>query len=414
MNVTDRFLKYVSFCTQSSENSEAVPSTPGQKVLGKALVRELAEMGLDARMDENGTVYGEIPASGGLEQEPVIGLIAHMDTSPSASGENVRPEIIKDYNGGDIVLNREPNIVMRPCEYPSLNDNRGKDLIVTDGTTLLGADDKAGVAEIMSLAQRLAESSDIPHGTVKLAFTPDEEIGKGTDHFDIDGFGADFAYTVDGGPLGELEYENFNAASAAFTIHGISIHPGEAKNKMKNACLVACELISMMPPAETPAATEGYEGFYHLASMAGNEEKAVLKFLVRDHSMEKFQARKQFLTRLTAYLNDKYGGGTVDLALRDSYYNMKEKLEPHMFIIDRAKSAMEAEGVTPVITPVRGGTDGARLSWEGLPCPNLSTGGYNFHGRFEYIPVQSLGKMVDVLIRLVRADQPLSRSIAAV
>lgn len=402
MNVTDRFLKYVSFCTQSSEASERVPSTPGQKVLGEAIVQEFRDMGLQARVDEKGYVYGELPASQGCEHEPVIGLIAHMDTSESASGENVRPSIVKVYDGGDLMLNQERNIVMHPSEFPSLKDNIGKDLIVTDGTTLLGADDKAGIAEIMALAQRLVETPDVSHGTIKLAFTPDEEIGSGTDNFDLAGFGADFAYTVDGGPIGELEYENFNAASAMITIHGINIHPGECKNKMKNACLIAGELMSMMPPAETPATTEGYEGFYHLSAMQGSEERAVLRYLVRDHSMEKFQERKQFLTRLTAYLNEKQGAGTVELLLKDSYYNMREKLEPHQFIMERAKSAMEAEGVTPIITPIRGGTDGARLSWEGLPCPNLSTGGYNFHGRFEYIPVQSLEKMVEVLLRLVR------------
>ncbi len=402
MKATNRFLKYVSFYTQSSESSQIVPSTPGQKVLGKVLVQELIEMGLQARIDEKGYVYGEIPATPGYEKEPVIGLIAHMDTSESASGENIKPCIIKEYDGGDIVLNKEQNIMMRPSDYPSLKDNIGMDLIVTDGTTLLGADDKAGIAEIMTLAQMLTDAPDIPHGPIKIAFTPDEEIGRGTDHFDIAGFGADFAYTVDGGPLGELEYENFNAASAVFTINGINIHPGSAKNKMKNACLIAGELMSMLPPAETPATTEGYEGFYHLSAMEGYEEKASLRYLVRDHSMEKFQARKQFLTRLTAYLNEKYGAGTVKLDLKDSYYNMKEKLEPHQFIIERAKEAMKAEGVTPIIRPIRGGTDGARLSWEGLPCPNLSTGGYNYHGRFEYIPVQSLEKMVQVLLRLVR------------
>ncbi len=402
MKAADRFLKYVSFCTQSSESSQTVPSTPGQKVLGKVLVQELIEMGLQARIDEKGYVYGEIPATPGYEKEPAIGLIAHMDTSESASGENIKPRIVKEYDGGDIVLNKEQNIIMRPSDFPSLKDNVGKDLIVTDGTTLLGADDKAGIAEIMALAQMLTDTPDIPHGAIKIAFTPDEEIGSGTDHFDIAGFGADFAYTVDGGPIGELEYENFNAASAVFTINGINIHPGDAKNKMKNACLIAGELMSMLPPSETPATTEGYEGFYHLSAMEGYEERASLRYLVRDHNMEKFQARKQFLTRLTAYLNEKYGAGTVKLDLKDSYYNMKEKLEPHQFIIERAKEAMKAEGVNPIIRPIRGGTDGARLSWEGLPCPNLSTGGYNYHGRFEYIPVQSLEKMVEVLLRLVR------------
>lgn len=405
MTVLDRFLKYVSFATTSNEASSIVPSTPGQKLLGAELVKELHDLGIEAYMDEKGYVYGRIPATPGCEGEPVIGLIAHMDTSDAASGENIKARIVKEYQGGDIELNPEKGIVMRLSDYPYLKDCIGADLIVTDGTTLLGADDKAGVAEIVALAARLVENPDIRHGAVMIGFTPDEEVGRGADHFDISGFGADFAYTVDGGPVGEIEYENFNAASATVTINGVSIHPGSAKNKMKNACLIAGEWIAMMPPAETPAHTEGYEGFYHLTSMEGCEEKAVLVYIVRDHSMEKFESRKSFLKRLAVYLNDKYGAGTVELSLRDSYYNMKEKLEPHMHIIERAKAAMLAEGVTPVIVPIRGGTDGARLSWEGLPCPNLSTGGYNYHGRFEFIPVQSLEKMVDVLTSLVRSEE---------
>jgi len=402
MTVLDRFLKYVSFATTSNGASNTVPSTPEQKLLGAELVKELHDLGIEAHIDEKGYVYGKIPATPDCEAEPVIGLIAHMDTSNAASGENIKARIEKEYQGGDIVLNEEKGILMRVSDYPYLKDCIGTDLIVTDGTTLLGADDKAGVAEIMALAARLVENPDIRHGAVMIGFTPDEEIGRGADHFDISGFGADFAYTVDGGPVGEIEYENFNAASATVTINGVSIHPGAAKNKMKNACLIAGEWIAMMPPAETPAHTEGYEGFYHLTSMKGCEEKAVLSYIVRDHSMEKFEARKSFLKRVAGYLNDKYGAGTVELHLKDSYYNMKEKLEPHMHIIERAKAAMLAEGVTPVIVPIRGGTDGARLSWEGLPCPNLSTGGYNYHGRFEFIPVQSLEKMVDVLTSLVR------------
>ena len=403
MTVLDRFLKYVSYATASSEASTTVPSTPGQKLLGAELVKELNGLGLKAHMDDKGYVYGEIPATPGCEDEPVIGLIAHMDTSDASSGENIKARIVKNYRGDDIVLNPEKGIVMRISDFPYLKDCIGEDLIVTDGTTLLGADDKAGIAEIMALAQRLTENPDIRHGAIKIGFTPDEEIGRGTDHFDIPGFGADFAYTVDGGPIGEIEYENFNAASAVVTISGINIHPGTAKNKMKNACLIAGEWMSMMPPAETPAHTEGYEGFYHLTSMEGCEEKAVLKYIVRDHDKSKFEDRKKFMERLADYLNDKYGAGTFELSLKDTYYNMKEKIEPHMYIIERAKSAMISEGVTPVIVPIRGGTDGARLSWEGLPCPNLSTGGYNYHGRFEFIPVQSLEKMVDVLTSLVRS-----------
>lgn len=404
MNVTERFLKYVAYHTQSDAASETVPSTAIQKVLGAELAKELCELGIAARMDEYGYVYGTIPATPGYEKAPVIGLIAHMDTSDAASGENVKARIVPNYDGGDLLLNEAQGIWMRPAQYPTLKENVGKDLIVTDATTLLGADDKAGVAEIMAAAQKLTEDTSIPHGTVKIAFTPDEEIGRGADHFDVAGFGADFAYTVDGGPLGELEFENFNAASALFTIHGVSIHPGEGKNKMKNAALIAAEIIAMMPQAETPAYTEGYEGFYHLTGMEGREEKATLGYIVRDHSKEKFEARKQFVQHLAAFINAKYGEGTVELCLRDSYYNMKEKLEPHMDIIERAKKAMLAEGIAPIIRPIRGGTDGARLSWEGLPCPNLSTGGFNYHGRFEYIPVQSLEKMVDILLRIVQSD----------
>lgn len=401
MTVTERFLKYVGFETQSNETSETVPSTPGQKVLGAELVNELQALGIQSHMDDNGYVYGRIPASKGCEDAPVIGLIAHMDTSDAASGADIEARLVKNYDGGDIILNQERDIVMRVSDFPYLKDSVGKDLIVTDGTTLLGADDKAGIAEIMALADRLIKNPDIRHGEVKIAFTPDEEIGRGTDHFDIPGFAADFAYTVDGGPIGEIEYENFNAASATVTINGVSIHPGSAKNMMKNACLIAGEWMAMMPPAETPSHTEGYEGFYHLTSMDGREEQATLKYIVRDHDMELFEKRKDYMRRLASYINTKYGDNTVDLQITDSYYNMREKIEPHMHIIERAKTAMISQGVTPIITPIRGGTDGARLSWDGLPCPNLSTGGYNFHGRFEYIPVQSMEKMVDVLQALV-------------
>lgn len=401
MTVTERFLKYVTYNTQSCEESETVPSTPGQKLLGAELLKELLEMKLSAHMDDKGYVYGELPATPGYENEPVIGLIAHMDTSESLKGDDIKPRMIKNYEGGDIVLNEERQIIMRVSEFPSLRDNIGKDLIVTDGTTLLGADDKAGVAEIMTLLQRLIDDPSIRHGKIKIAFTPDEEVGRGADYFDVEGFGAAYAYTVDGGEIGELEYENFNAASAVFTIHGINIHPGLAKGKMKNACLIAGELIAMLPANETPATTEGYEGFYHLNFIEGREEEATLKYIVRDHSMEKFKERKMFLEKVAEKLNARYGEGTVEVKIKDSYYNMKEKLEGHEYIIERAKNAMKAEGVTPIIRPIRGGTDGARLSWQGLPCPNLSTGGYNFHGRFEYIPVQSMEKMVDILTRLV-------------
>lgn len=403
MTVTERFMRYVTFPTQSDESSNSVPSTAGQKVLGEQLVNELKVLGVNAYMDDKGYVYGTLPATSGYEDEPVIGLIAHMDTSDAASGDNIKARIVENYDGGDIVLNNDPHIVMSPVEYPYLKDCKGMDIIVTDGTTLLGADNKAGIAEIITLLQTLIENSEIPHGVIKVGFTPDEEIGRGADHFDVAGFGADFAFTVDGGPIGEIEYENFNAASAQVVINGVSIHPGTAKNRMKNACLIAGEWMSMMPPAETPGHTEGYEGFYHLVQMEGREEKAILRYIIRDHDMQKFNQRKDFMNRIADYLNSKYGIGTVELTIEDSYYNMREKIEPVMHIIDRAVSAMKKEGIEPMIVPIRGGTDGARLSYEGLPCPNLSTGGYNFHSRFEFIPIQSMEKMVDVLVELVSA-----------
>ena len=403
MSVVDRFLKYVSFDTQSMEDSATTPSTAKQKLLGAALAEELSAMGLhNAHMDEHGYVYGWLPASAGCEGIPCMGLIAHMDTSPDAPGADIRPRIVR-YEGGDLTLNEEKGIVMRAAEFESLSKYVGQDLIVADGTTLLGADDKAGVAEILSCLEYLIEHPEIPHGRIAVGITPDEEVGQGADHFDVEGFGAAVAYTVDGGELGELEYENFNAAGATVTVHGFNIHPGSAKNKMKNALLIALEFAGMLPPAETPAHTEGYEGFYHLNRLTGDETEARLSYIIRDHSREKFEARKAFLAAVTSFLNGKYGDGTVELALRDQYYNMKEQIEPHMYLIHRARAAMEAVGVVPVEVPIRGGTDGARLSYEGLPCPNLSTGGVNFHGIFEYIPVPSMEKMVEVLVRLVRA-----------
>lgn len=402
MNVVERFLKYVSFDTQSDETSETCPSTAKQKALGEALVAELKELGLqDPRMDENGYVYALLPATPGKESVPCVGLIAHMDTSPSAPGKDVKPQIIS-YQGGDVVLGS--GAVMEAKEYQSLKKYVGQDLIVTDGTTLLGSDDKAGVAEIVSAAAYLAAHPEIPHGPVAVGFTPDEEIGRGADRFDIPGFGAKWAYTVDGGELGEIEYENFNAAGAKVTVHGFNIHPGTAKNKMKNAILMAIEFNGMLPPAETPAHTEGYEGFYHLQHMAGDETTAVLEYIVRDHDREKFEGRKGTMEAVAAYLNGKYGDGTVELELRDQYYNMKAQIEPHMHLIDRAKAAFRQAGVEPEEVAIRGGTDGARLSYEGLPCPNLSTGGMNFHGVLECIPVPSLEKMVEVLVTLVTAE----------
>lgn len=404
MTVVERFLKYVGFDTQSAENSRESPSTGKQKILGAALAEELSVLGLhNAHMDEHGYVYGWLPASPGCEGIPCVGLIAHMDTSPDAPGEGVKPRIVR-YEGGDLVLNQEKGIVMRAAEFESLGRYVGQELIVTDGTTLLGADDKAGVAEIFSCLEYLTTHPEVRHGRIAVGITPDEEVGQGADRFDVAGFGAAVAYTVDGGELGELEYENFNAASAKLTVHGFNIHPGSAKNKMKNALLIALELAGMLPPAETPAHTEGYEGFYHLNHLAGDETEARLSYIIRDHDREKFEARKAFLTAVAAFLNGKYGEGTVALELRDQYYNMREQIEPHMYLIHRARAAMEAVGVQPVEIPIRGGTDGARLSYEGLPCPNLSTGGVNFHGIFEYIPVPSLEKMVEVLVQLVRVE----------
>lgn len=403
MKAYERLLNYVKYDTTSDEDApeDQCPSTGKQKVFGAFLVKEMERAGLaEARMDENGYVYGFLPANC-EDRLPVIGLIAHMDTSPSASGENIRPRVVKNYDGGDIVLNAEQNIVMRADEFESLADYKGMDLIVTDGTTLLGSDDKAGVAEILS-AVEILNTENIPHGKIAVAITPDEEIGRGADRFNLKTFGAGFAYTVDGGRLGELEYENFNAASAAVTVHGVNIHPGEAKNKMKNAVLMGMEFNSMLPPEQIPAHTEGYEGFYHLSHFEGDEERAVLRYIVRDHDRAKFEAKKDRLQSITEYLNEKYGAGVFELALRDSYYNMKEKIEPHMEIIRRAENAMRGAGVEPETVPIRGGTDGARLSYMGLPCPNLSTGGLNFHGRFEYIPVQSMDKMTEVLVNLLK------------
>ncbi len=403
MNVIDRFLKYVSYDTQSSESSDTCPTTEKQKLLGAYLAEELGRIGLqDAHMDEYGYVYGWLPASPGCEGVPCMGLIAHMDTSPSAPGNNIKPHI-HHYEGGDIVLSDQA--VMRAKDFASLKKYIGQDLIVTDGTTLLGADDKAGVAEIVTAMEYLTSHPEIRHGRIAIGFTPDEEVGRGADRFDVAGFGAAVAYTVDGGELGELEYENFNAAGAKVVIHGLNIHPGSAKDKMKNASLMAMEFNGMLPPAETPAHTEGYEGFYHLCAMEGDETTAKLQYIIRDHDREKFETRKAVMESIAAYLNVKYGNGTVDLQLKDQYYNMKSQIEPHMYLIHRAKAAFRKAGVEPMEVAIRGGTDGARLSYEGLPCPNLSTGGVNFHGPMEYIPVRSLEKMVEVLVSLVQAEE---------
>jgi len=396
--VTERFLQYVSFDTMSDESSETCPSTPKQKLLGAALVEEMQELGIaDARMDENGYVYGTVPGDPSL---PTIGLIAHMDTSPDASGANIKAKIVA-YDGSDVLLNQEKGIYLREADYPILKNSRGKHLIVTDGTTLLGADDKAGIAEIMTAAQRLITDGG-RHATLKIGFTPDEEIGRGADLFDVKGFGADYAFTADGGTIGELEYENFNAASAKAVFHGLNIHPGSAKGKMVNSMYLAMEYQNLLPAAQKPEYTEGYEGFIHLLHMEGEVERSRLDYIIRDHDMAKFQQKKALMASAAEFLNRKYGDGTVEITLKDSYFNMRKCIEPHMQIIERAKAAMRAAGMEPKEVPIRGGTDGARLSFEGLPCPNLCTGGENYHGRFEFIPVEDMEACVDMLEHILR------------
>ena len=400
MTVSERFLKYVSFGTNSDENSETCPSTASQLVLAEYLAVELKAIGLDeVEIDKDGYVYGVIPATKGRENDPSIGFVAHMDTSSDVKGDEIKPQIVK-YQGGDIKLNDKVSITVK--DFPYIEKYVGCDIITTDGTTLLGADDKAGIAEILTACEYIINHPEISHGRIAVGITPDEEIGRGADRFDVKRFGCDWAYTIDGGELGEIEYENFNAASAKITVHGVNIHPGSAKNKMKNAALMAAEFINMMPKSETPAHTEGYEGFYHLGGMEGDETLATLRYIIRDHHMESFLKRKEFVENLVAYLNGVYGEGSFELNMRDSYYNMRDKILPHMHIIDNAVNAMKNAGVEPLIVPIRGGTDGARLSFEGLPCPNLSTGGANFHGVHEFIPIQSMEKMVEIIITLMK------------
>ena len=397
--VTERFLHYVSFDTQSDENSTSCPTTEKQKLLAKALVEEMKEMGIsDARMTDSGYVYGTVP---GDPELPTIGLIAHMDTSPDASGANVKASIVS-YQGGDICLNPEKGIFLREKDYESLTRNRGKNLIVTDGTTLLGADDKAGVAEIMTTADTLLRQGG-RHATLKIGFTPDEEVGQGADGFDVPGFGADYAYTVDGGTLGEIEYENFNAADAKVVVHGLNIHPGSAKDKMVNSQLIAMEFAGLLPVQQRPEYTQGYEGFFHLTQMRGEVEESQLHYIIRDHDSENFARKKAVMTEAARFINEKYGAGTLELTIQDSYYNMKKCIEPHMYVVERAKAAMAAVGMEPREVPIRGGTDGARLSYEGLPCPNLCTGGENYHGRFEYIPVEDMEQCVQMLVEILTA-----------
>ena len=400
MTVIDRFLKYVTFDTQSDENTGVTPSTAKQMVFAKYLQKELQELGLeDITLDENGYLFATLPAN--VDRPiPVIGFIAHMDTSPDMSGENVKPRIVEKYDGTDIILCSKDNIVLSPSQFPELLDHKGEDLIVTDGHTLLGADDKAGIAEIVSAVAYLKEHPEIKHGKIRIGFNPDEEIGLGAHKFDVEKFGAKWAYTMDGGEVGELEFENFNAAAAKVTIKGRNVHPGYAKNKMINSMLVANEFMAMLPADETPATTEGYEGFYHLVGMKGEVEQSELSYIIRDHDREKFENRKALVAECAKSINEKYGNEIVAVELKDQYYNMRQEVEPLMHIIDIAFGAMKEAGVEPKVKAIRGGTDGAQLSFKGLPCPNIFAGGLNFHGRYEFVPVQSIEKAVKVIVKI--------------
>ena len=400
MTVIDRFLKYVTFDTQSDENTGVTPSTAKQMVFAKYLQQELQELGLEEiSLDENGYLFATLPAN--IDRPvPVVGFIAHMDTSPDMSGENVKPRIVENYDGTDIVLCNKDNIVLSPSQFPELLDHKGEDLIVTDGHTLLGADDKAGIAEIVSAVAYLKEHPEIKHGKIRIGFNPDEEIGLGAHKFDVQKFGAKWAYTMDGGEVGELEFENFNAAAAKIVIKGRNVHPGYAKNKMINSMLVANEFMTMLPADETPATTEGYEGFYHLVGMKGEVEQSELSYIIRDHDREKFESRKAFVADCANKINAKYGSEIVTVELKDQYYNMRQEVEPLMHIIDIAFGAMKEAGVEPKVKAIRGGTDGAQLSFKGLPCPNIFAGGLNFHGRYEFVPVQSIEKAVKVIVKI--------------
>ena len=400
--VTERFLRYVRIDTESDPASSTCPSTPGQLELAALLASELRAMGAaDAAVDENGYVTATIPANT-ARPVPVLGFIAHMDTSPDMRGGPCHPRIVHDYDGGPIALDEAGQFVLDPAEFGSLRGYIGQDLIVTDGTTLLGADDKSGVAAIMAMAETLFERPEIEHGKIRIAFTPDEEIGRGPDRFDVAAFGANYAYTVDGGELGEIEYENFNAADAHLVFHGVSIHPGSAKGRMVNALRLAMQFDSLLPRYEDPACTEGYEGFSHLVSMSGVCERAEARYILRDHDREKFGQKKARFEAIANFFNATHGEGTVELSLTDTYYTMKEQIEPHLYLIDGARRAMQAVGVEPKVIPIRGGTDGVRLSFMGLPCPNLCAGGVNMHGKFEYLSVQTLEKIVELLVELVR------------
>lgn len=401
LDLKERFLKYVAFDTQSDENSETFPSTDKQLVLLKHLTEEMKSLGLEeVEMDEHGYAMGSIPATPGYEDRPVIGFISHVDTSPDMSGANIKPQIIENYDGEDIRLNA--NLVMKVVDFPELAYFKGHTLITTDGTTLLGADDKAGVAEIMTAAEYLINHPEVAHGKIRIGFTPDEEVGRGVDFFNVGKFGAKFAYTIDGGFEGELEYENFNAASAKMVIQGRNVHPGYAKDKMINALQVAADINSLLPAWERPEHTDGYEGFYHLVGLGGSVESATIDYIIRDHDREKFDLKKQYMTKVVDLLTRKYGEGVITLTLKDQYYNMREMVEPHPEVIDKAFQAMKQAGVTPIVRPIRGGTDGARLSYMGLPCPNLFTGGMNFHGKFEYCSLDTMHKAMQTILNLIQ------------
>ena len=400
MTLVERFLKYVSFDTQSSEETRLTPSTPGQMVFAKYLKSELESLGLEEiTLDEYGYLFATLPAN--TEKEvPTIGFIAHMDTSPDMSGKDITPRIVENYNGSDIVLNAEDRVILSPAQFSELLTHKGEDLIVTNGKTLLGADDKAGIAEIVSAVAYLKEHPEIKHGKIRIGFNPDEEIGEGAHKFDVEKFGCEWAYTMDGGEVGELEYENFNAAAAKIVFKGRNVHPGYAKHKMINSIRIANQFISMLPRHETPEHTEGYEGFYHLVGIQGDVEQTTLSYIIRDHDRSRFESRKREMAHLVRKINAEFGEDTAVLELRDQYYNMREKIEPVMYIIDTAFAAMEAVGVKPNVKPIRGGTDGAQLSFKGLPCPNIFAGGLNFHGRFEFVPIQNMEKAMKVIIKI--------------
>ncbi|HAH57075.1 MAG: peptidase T [Lentimicrobiaceae bacterium] len=402
--IKDRFLKYVGMDTQSDENSQTCPSTEKQLVLLRTLYHELIAMGLsDVSMDSNGYVMGTLPANNG-KTGPAIGFVAHVDTSPDMPGNDIKPRLVENYDGGDVLLNQELNLVLSPRDFPEMKQYAGQTLIVTDGTTLLGADDKAGITEIMTAIEYLVNHPEIKHGPVKIAFTPDEEIGRGVDHFDVKKFGADWAYTMDGGEIGELEYENFNAASAKVNIQGRNIHPGYAKGKMQNALLMAMEFNALLPVFDRPEFTQDYEGFFHLIKSEGSVEKAVIQYIIRDHDRNLFEKRKETMQQCADFMNRRYGEGCFDLEMKDQYYNMREMVEPQYHIVETARKAMVALGIEPKIKPIRGGTDGSRLSYMGLPCPNIFAGGHNFHGKFEFVPLESMEKATQVILKIIEMN----------